>query len=377
MEKLELYILKSIFENLPDTWNISDYVTIKYSNVMKSLYLEDFPNVWKNEQLRKRIGTIGANDYFNKWTGSEFMVLEDTPLNSLFGLVKKDLADGSMINGKRTGIPLSGGNHQILFYNKKYTNTVPDNFDELIETAEQVKKDSNLEYGVALPSGATYFVLPMLYGFGADLWATPGAEPIPEKPLFKFISWFGDLIYNKKVLPVKWEQAESMDCFMNGRSAYCIGGDWNINEFDNALNHNLGISMIPKLDRECRSTCNANYLYVSKELRNELNINVEKFCKKALSQEIQTQLMQKLYRMPASNNYKVDENKMDGLLLDSYKIYNKSYILPALTEVSNMYHVLADLLEPDILVSDTPENLTKNILKNLKNINSYKTVEMD
>lgn len=371
MNKLELYVLNSTLERLPEQWDISDYVNMNYSVVMKALYTEDFPNAWKKEELRKKIGTIGANDYYNKWTGKEFISIEDTPLNKLYSKVKDELSDGSIIDGKRTGIPLSGGNCQILFYNKKYVDKVPTTFEELIQMAKEIKEKHNLEYGFVFPTGACYFILPMLYGYGADLWSTPGEEPISYDALYKTICMLSDLIYTKKELPVKWEQEQSMPYFMSGKAAFCIGGDWNIREFDEALNHQMGICAIPKLERECRATANANYLFLSKELEEDLYHNAEKFCEKVLSTEVQTQIIKELYRMPAAKDYKLEESQFDELTIENYKIYNSSFILPPLKEVTNMYHVLADMLEPEVLISMSPEDLAKDVLEKLKDVDSY------
>ncbi|MBD7910989.1 extracellular solute-binding protein [Clostridium cibarium] len=371
MDKIEVYLLNSTLERLPEKWKVNEFMHFNYSDVMKSLYLDDFPNAWKQKDLRKKMATIGANDYFNKWTGKEFMNIDDTVLKSIYNNVRVELADGSIINGKRTGIPLAGGNHQLLFYNKNYVTEEPKTFNGLIEMSQKVKSKYNLDYGFVFPTGACYFILPILYGFGADLWSTDAKDPIPFDSLCKTIEYLKKLIYDKKILPIKWEQEQSMPCFMNGKAAFCIGGDWNIREFDEALEHKLGVCEIPCLERECRTTANASYLFLSKELEPELYKKVETFCTKVLSYEIQTMIIKELYRMPASKNFDFNEGEFDELTVKSYEIYKKSFIMPPLKEVTNMYHVLADLLEPNVLISDTTENLAQSVLKQLEDVDSY------
>lgn len=95
------------------------------------------------------------------------------------------------------------------------------------------------------------------------------------------------------------------------------------------------------------------------------------FCKEFLSQKIQTKIINELYRMPAVSKYIFNEDDFDELLACSYKVYNKAFILPPKKEITHMYHVLADLLEPNVLISDTPEKLTDKVLLNLKDANSY------
>lgn len=372
MNKLEIFLLRETLGVVSENWNLHQYVNFHYSDIMKSLYLTDFPEAWENKELRKRIATIGANDYFNKWTSEEFMMLENEEFDEIFQLTDKHLADGSIINGKRTGIPLAGGNHQLLFYNKKYVNKKPETMEELISTSEKIKKEYNLEYGFVFPTGLCYFILPFLYGYGADLWSS-NSEPIPRLALYKTIGLLKELIYEKSILPIKWEQTESNECFMQGKAAFCISGDWNITGFDKATEHNLGICEIPKLNRECRSTANASYLFISKFITKDLYYNIKEFCKKFLSEEIQTKVINELYRMPAAKEYVFNEADFDELLTSSYKVYKKAFILPPKKEITHMYHVLADLLEPNVLISDTSENLTDKVLLYLKDVDSYYT----
>lgn len=370
MEKLEILLLKETLGIIPNSWKVDEYAHLNYSDVMKSLYLHDFPNTWKQKGMKERVCTIGANDYFNKWTSQEFMVIEDTPLMDINSCANKQLVNGSSISGKITGIPLAGGNHQLLFYNKKLIDKKPESMFDLLEISTSVKKSKKLDYGFVFPTGACYFILPLLYGFGAGLWSDEEI-PIPWDALFKTICFLKEAIYEKNILPIKWEQAESIESFMGGRSAYCIGGDWNIRDFDEATDHNLGICQIPELERECRSTANASYLFVSKYLRTDLFDNVKGFCEKMLSQEIQAKIVKELYRMPAAKGFKLNEIEFGNLQIESYSVYNKAFILPPKKEVTHMYHVLADLLEPNVLVSDTPEKLTDKVIMLLNDAESY------
>lgn len=370
MEKLEIYLLQETLGIIPDDWKVGSFAHFNYSEVMKSLYMYDFPNAWKQEAIKEKICTIGANDYYNKWTSEEFLEIEDTPLMEINSLANRQLVNGSIVAGKVTGIPLAGGNHQLLFYNKKIIDKKPESMMDLLDIASTVKRSKNLDYGFAFPTGACYFILPFLYGFGSDLWSNE-KEPITWDALFKAICFLKENIYEKKVFPIKWEQAESAKCFKNGNTAYCIGGDWNICDFDKATNHNLGICQIPKLERECLSTANASYLFVSKYLKPELYDNVKEFCTRMLDQEIQTKIVKKLYRMPAAKSFQLDTSNFGDLQVESYKVYSKAFILPPKKEVTHMYHVLADLLEPNVLIKDTPEKLTDNVIMHLKDADSY------
>jgi len=140
MDKLEIFLLKETLGVISSSWNLHQYANFHYSDVMKSLYLIDFPEAWQNDELRQRIATIGANDYFNKWNSEEFMTLEGEEFDEIFQLTNQRLANGSIINGKRTGIPLAEGNHQLLFYNRNYVNEKPETMNDLIYLSEKIRK---------------------------------------------------------------------------------------------------------------------------------------------------------------------------------------------------------------------------------------------
>ena len=75
--------------------------------------------------------------------------------------------------------------------------------------------------------------------------------------------------------------------------------------------------------------------------------------------------------MPVLNEYEVNYSEGNELLSSSYKVYKNAFILPPKKDVTHMYHVLADLLEPGILNSDKVENLTDKTLIYLMDVNSY------
>ena len=66
-----------------------------------------------------------------------------------------------------------------------------------------------------------------------------------------------------------------------------------------------------------------------------------------------------------------NKDDFDKILTSSYKVYQKAFILPPKKEITHMYHVLADLLEPKVLISDTPDKLTDKVLIYLEDIDTY------
>jgi ABC-type glycerol-3-phosphate transport system substrate-binding protein len=344
--------LRSTFEGLHERWGLADAVDFAVSPAMHDLYLEDFPKQWANPDLRERMAVIGPNDYFYKWQGHEFTNFEDTPLASFLNRVEPHYAEASRLNGKITGLPLSGGNHQLMFVNTKYVDTIPQTFDELLEQTWRLRNSNTLLYPFVFPTNACYFIFPLLYGYGAPLWsdATQPGVGITRESLLKTVQLLKQLMYDDILLPVKWEQYHSVFEFQSGRSAFCFGGDWDIKSHLDVFGDHLVIAPIPSLERPCRSTAGCNYLYLSSELRPEPRAAIARVADIILSEAAQQQIFQEIYRYPVVKGIQLDFAHAPTILRASYDVFTQAVFLPPYRILSHIFHVLADLLEPGVLV---------------------------
>ena len=370
IKKATLFTLFSTFENLNDHWGLEDSIDFRISKTMHDLYMEDFPSSWADASLRKQLAIIGPNDYFTKWESNEFSYFEDTPLAHLLDKVEPQYIEGSRLEGKITGLPLFGGNHQLMFINRSLTDVVPSTFDELIKETWRLRNSNVLLYPFVYPTNACYFAFPLLYSTGSPLWGDP-EEPelgITWQSLYDVLMLHKELMYDHSLLPVKWEQYHSVFEFQTRRAAFCFGGDWDIKSHLEVLGEDLIVAPIPSIDRESRSTASCNYLYLSHEFETSRLPSIESLVEKLLSIEIQTELMNKLYRNPVINDVKAEFDNTN--LNISHRVYEQSIVLPPTKWVSHIFHVLADLFEPGVMVKYPLGELTDQAIEKMQDTES-------
>lgn len=345
---------------------------LHFSPAMHELYLEDFPRFWQDPELKKRIVVIGANDYIHKWNGDEFINFSDTPISSLLDWTDDRIQKGALYNGSITGLPLSGGNHQLLFYDKKQVARAPSSFKELVCDARRLKADCGAIYPFVLPTNACYFILPLLYGFGSPLWCQENnpALGITRESLKKTLILLKDLMYDNHLIPIKWEQYHSLGEFLSRKAAYCIGGDWDITACLEVLGYDLGIAKIGPLEQECLSTAGGSYLFISKYLDNSLYQTVKDVAEIILSNKVQEGIVNELNRFPARKDFTFDYQAKGQFFQDNHSVFKDSIFLPPLPNISHTYHVLAELLEPGILVRYPIDDLTDWAIKTINDENS-------
>ena len=137
------------------------------------------------------------------------------------------------------------------------------------------------------------------------------------------------------------------------------------------MGEDLGICAIPPVEGECLSTSNANYLFLSKYLDEALYEKARNFCNLILSDEKQGELLESMYRMPVTKSFTLDTDAASEVVKVIYDVYKKSFILPPKIEVSHMYHVLADLLERDVLTSAPEDELAADYCERLLHVEDF------
>jgi ABC-type glycerol-3-phosphate transport system substrate-binding protein len=355
-ERAYLLTLKSTFGSRYKNWGLDSIVDVAISPAMHELYLDDFPSAWRDEALRRRLAVVGPTDYFYKWNGDEFIHFADTPLAYLLDRVDPRYVTAAILDGRPAGLPLAGGNHQLLFINRRHTDVVPDTFDELLREAWRLREERSMLWPFVYPTNACYFLFPLLYGFHAPLWsdqARPGVG-ITRDALYRVLELHKELMYDRIILPVKWEQYHSVFEFQTGRAAFCFGGDWDIASHQAVIGDDLIVTSIPRLERECRSTANCSYLFLTRAMTSSAIESAGRAAELLLGDEVQRDLMDTLYRVP-TRRYLADSNPTtaganDANIQRSRGVFSRAIFLPPDRVVSHIFHVLGDLFEPGVLV---------------------------
>ena len=158
----------------------------------------------------------------------------------------ENVTELSYVDGKLYGTPMQY-NVSYLYWNKDLfeaagldPNTPPTTLDELAEYAVKLTDASKNQFGLALPTNATYMQF---------LWANGGDANDPNSNTnllnseenLKTLEWLQDLTVNKKVTPLNITGADADTMLQAGQIAMYMSGPWQINGL-RAQGINFGIA---------------------------------------------------------------------------------------------------------------------------------------
>lgn len=146
----------------------------------------------------------------------------------------ENVTELSYVDGKLYGTPMQY-NVSYLYWNKDLfeaagldPETPPATMDELAEYAEILTDPSKNQYGLAMPTNATYMQF---------LWANGGDADDPNTNMnlldseenLKTLEWMQDLAVNKKVTPANVTGSDADAMLQAGQIAMYMSGPWQIN----------------------------------------------------------------------------------------------------------------------------------------------------
>ena len=87
------------------------------------------------------------------------------PLDGQFDFTRynKPVVEAITLDGHSWGVPVSNGNHLMMFYNKKLVKAPPKTTDELFAFCGGPAKQLKLEYCLAFDMGEPFWMMPWLF----------------------------------------------------------------------------------------------------------------------------------------------------------------------------------------------------------------------
>lgn len=157
-----------------------------------------------------------------------------------------NVLDLSYVDGKLYGTPMQY-NVSYLYWNKDLfkaagldPDTPPATLDELATYAEKLTDESKNQYGLALPTDATYMQFLWANGGDADDPVT-NTNLLNSEENLKTLEWLQDLTFNKKVSPMNITGSDADTMLQAGQIAMYMSGPWQINGL-REQNINFGIA---------------------------------------------------------------------------------------------------------------------------------------
>lgn len=242
---------------------------------------------------------LGPSDTAGIYAISGFII----PLEDMFdfGKFNGPVVEAISLDGHIWGVPVSNGNHLMMFYNKKFVKEAPRTTDELFSFCARDARRYGLERCIAFDMGEPFWLMPWLGAFGG--WPMDGKQPtLDTQPMRDTLNFYLELKYEKKYVPMECDYNCMDSLFKEGKTAFIINGDWAISGYQKHFGENFGLAVIPKLSRTGRwptPMVSGKYFTVSSGLKPEKMELVKRLLDFYTSRENQIRQYQALTRLPA------------------------------------------------------------------------------
>ncbi len=146
------------------------------------------------------------------------------------------------------GVPISYGNHLMLFYNKELVPEYPADSDAMIAAAQAITDASAGDYGLVFNQTESFWLVPFLGGFGGSVFAEDGITPtLDTEAMVNALTFLHDLKYVDGIMPAEADYNVADGLFKDGKAGMIVNGDWTVGAYVDEFGENLGIGPIPPL----------------------------------------------------------------------------------------------------------------------------------
>lgn len=245
------------------------------------------------------------------------------------------------------GVPVTNGNHLMLFYNKKLSPQAPKNTNELINFCSTKAKKLGLKYCMAFDSGEPFWLVPWIASFGG--WPIDDRTPtLNTQPMRDAINFYHELKYDKKFIPMECDYNCMDSLFKEEKIAFIINGDWALSSYQKHFGKNFGISLIPQNSKTGlwpAPMVSGKYFMISSGLKPEKKELLKKLINFYVSEKNQIRQFKEISRLPALKSAgKAKIIKNDAAASISLKQIEKGKPTPMATEIRAVWDSMRNYL---------------------------------
>jgi arabinogalactan oligomer/maltooligosaccharide transport system substrate-binding protein len=229
--------------------------------------------------------------------------------------------------GQTWGVPISFGNHLMLYTNKALVPECPADSDALLAAAKANTGDGN--YGLAFNQTESFWLVPFLGGFGGAVFAEDGVTPtLNTEAMVGALTYLKGLKYVDQVMPPEADYNVADGMFKNGApnatpvdpaaslapsatppptgvAAMVINGDWTLGEYVKQFGDQVNVCPIPLIVGHDwpKPYAGGSFFMASAALADDAakQAAVVDFVTFATNKDNQLALVEKLSRLPVNN----------------------------------------------------------------------------
>jgi len=202
---------------------------------------------------------------------------------------------------KSWGVPISRGNHLMLFINGSIVKKAPQTIEELIATAKKHTDAKQNRYGFAYNLNEPFWFVAFLGAYGQRPLVAR-APQLGGDTMVQALELVKKLKFDDKVVPADCDYACADTLFTEGKAAMIINGDWAVQQYREKFKENLVIAPLPKLastGKHMAPMISGKYLFFNKRVTGVKLEAAKKLTEYLVSKPIQEELVRRTQRLPA------------------------------------------------------------------------------
>jgi arabinogalactan oligomer/maltooligosaccharide transport system substrate-binding protein len=328
-------------------------VTFELTNKQTETLREDFQTSALAGAPPDLLWTV--SDHAGPFTTAEIII----PVDELFDLsVYADSATAAVeLNGQHWGVPISNGNHLMLYYNKDLLPEAPADTAALLAAAEALKTAgvTPLVYNQTEP----FWLVPWLGGFGGVVFAEDGVTPTLNTPeMVSTLAWLKQL-KDEAIVPAESDYDGADTLFKEGKAAMIINGDWTLGAYKDLFGDKLGVARIPMITGAGYPApfTSGKFMMIPAGLDEAKVAVLADFVNFATNQENQLDMVAKLARLPALKTALADTSITgDPYLAGSADQMVVGTPMPTVPELRCVWDSLKPEMQAVLAGSKTPED---------------------
>ncbi|MEY2988904.1 MAG: hypothetical protein RJB13_2425 [Pseudomonadota bacterium] len=344
---------------------------------------------YPNEDLRTKFTTAatagqaaemvwGPNDVAGVFSTADLIQSVESFVN--LGAFTPRALEAVTLKSQIMGVPVTYGNHLMLFYNKNMVEKAPATTDELIQVARTFTDSKANRFGLVFFQNEPFWLMPFVGAFqGWPVRLDPDGEvrlELNSDGMKNALTYLKRLKDVERIIPKECDYDCAKGLFLEGKAAFTINGDWSVKEFKIKLGDKLGIAALPVLsetNQPMTPMVSGRYVFINREVAGQKKVAVKKFLSFLTSREVQIEVAERLRRIPSTSEALSDPQVIansEVQLLNAAAAYGRP--MPAQTEMraawDAMRPVQQKIMSGDLSPQDGAEIMQQSALEKLASL---------
>ncbi len=244
------------------------------------------------------------------------------------GLIKAELFNPkalelTKLDGKTWGVPLSEGNHLLMYYNKDLVKSLPTTTKDLIAQAKAFTNEKQNKFGLVFFQSEPFWFAGFQSGFGGSLLTVQGKDVkvnIDTPETQKALQFLVDLKDKEKIIPKECNYDCAKAMFLSGNALFHISGDWELSTYAEKFGAKLGIAALPIISETGKPIApllGGLFLYVNASTKDKKLAATQKFITYLTSKQVQLRIANKLNKIPSTLEARGDASVKANAILNA------------------------------------------------------------